>query len=204
MTSDNDLDQIVEQYLSRLKEALANVRPERRQQLIESITDHIREARSALSADSEVALRDILDRVGQPEDIAAEALGDQAESPALQTTWIRRRVAIAVVAVVVVAGLTLGVFLVVRIDNATPTTTATASASTTISVPVTVPNAIGEPLASAETQFTSERLLYEVVYVCSKIHLPPGVVTSQSPTAGSRTRTGSLVILTVRTRQTCH
>ena len=204
MTSDNDLDEIVEQYLSRLKEALANVRPERRQQLIESITDHIREARSALSADSEVALRDILDRVGQPEDIAAEALGDQTASPALQSTWIRRRVAIAVVAAVVVVGLTLGVFLVVRIDNATPTTTATASTSTTISVPVTVPNVIGEPLASAETQLTPERLLYEVVYVCSKVHVPPGVVTSQSPTAGSRTRTGSLVILTVSTRQTCH
>jgi beta-lactam-binding protein with PASTA domain len=59
-------------------------------------------------------------------------------------------------------------------------------------------------LANAETQLTSQRLLYEFVYRCSKIHLRPGRVTSQSPTAGTRTRTGSEVILTVSTRQTCH
>lgn len=201
--SDNNLDQIVEQYLSRLNVALADIRPERREQLMESIIDHISEARSALSADSEVALRDILDRVGQPEDIAAEALGDQTESPVLRLRRIRRWVVIAVVAVVVVAGLRLGISLIATNDNASPGISATTSTSATISIPVTVPNVIGEPSASAQNQLTSERLLFEVEYVCSKIHLPPGVVTSQSPTAGTRTRTGSPVILTVSTRKTC-
>src|SRR5665213_1727796 len=201
MTSDNDLDQIVEQYLSRLSVALGDVRHERRQQLMDSITDHIREARSTLSVTSEVALRDILDRVGRPEDIAAEDLDDRTAPPVSQTRWVRRAAVIVVVAMAV-AGVTVGAVIFTHSDNVTPA--ATASTTATIAPPVTVPNVVGAPLARAESQLTAGRLIFTVSYLCSRSSVPPGTVMSQSPTPGTRTRTGSDVVLTAKTHQTCH
>jgi hypothetical protein len=201
MTSDNDLDKIVEQYLERLSVALGGVRHERRQQLMGSIKDHIREARSTLSVDSEAALRDILDRVGRPEDIAAEAFEDRAASTDTRTTRFRRAAVVAVAAVVV-AGLTVGAVIFANSDKGLPATT--ASTTTTIAPSVTIPNVIGEPLAKAENQLMAERLIFTVSYKCSRSLIPPGTVTSQSPTPGTRSRSGSDVVLTAKTHQTCH
>jgi beta-lactam-binding protein with PASTA domain len=202
VTSDSDFDQIVEQYLSRLKVALADVRPERRQQLIESITDHISEARSTLSAHTEVAVRDILDRVGQPEDIAAEALNDQVVSPAVRSTRVRRTVAFAVV-VAVAVGLILGTFLVARIDNGTSVTTTIATSATTTFTSIVVPNVVGESLAGAENELVLLRFLVRPEYSCHKSPLPPGVVESQSPLAGTTAPSHSQVALIVTTPQKC-
>ena len=199
---DSELDQIVDEYLGRLKVALADLPPDRRQQLIVSITDHISEARSTLHANSEVAVRDILDRVGQPEDIAAEALGDQTTPPVLRSTRIRRLVTIGV-AVVVVLGIVLGTFLATRINNATPgiATSATTStvpngtASTTTVARRVVPSVVGLTLRVAEVELQIVRFRYIVISSCPAGRLRPGLVMSQSPSGGTSAVAGTQVRL---------
>jgi hypothetical protein len=192
---DSDLDQIVDEYLVRLKVALEDLPPDRRLQLIVSITDHISEARSTLHANSEVAIRDILDRVGQPEDIAAEALNEQTKPPVLQSTRTRRLVTGGVI-VVVVLGIVLGTFFATRINNPTPSTATNGTASTTTVIQITVPNVVGLKLGAAETELQSARFRFVLVFTCPNGPIRPGEVASQSPSAGMSAATGSQVTLT--------
>lgn len=75
-------DRIVEDYLARLDAALATASPDRRSEILEEIAQHIAEARTELPADDEVALRNALDRIGEPEEIAADASDAPATPPA--------------------------------------------------------------------------------------------------------------------------
>jgi len=68
-------DRIVADYLERLEACLHGLPAERRGELLDEIRAHISEARTTLDPDDEVGLRAILDAVGDPEAIAAEALG---------------------------------------------------------------------------------------------------------------------------------
>lgn len=201
MTTNSDLDQIVEQYLSRLKVALADLPAERRQQLIDSITDHISEARVALSANSEVAIRDILDRVGQPADIAAEALTVQAPPP-LSRASSTRRATIAVIAIVVVALLVFGGLLVSRSNNGIRSTT--TSTVTSVSM-VVVPDVVRLTLGAAQAELQAVDLLIGQVFIsaCAGSPGPPGVVTSQAPVGGSSSAKGSQIRLTVTSSKSC-
>jgi hypothetical protein len=204
VTTNSDLDQIVDQYLSRLEAALADLPPQRRQQLIESITDHISEARVTLSANSEVAVRDILDRVGQPADIAAEALADQTTSSPLRASGTRRMVVAAVVIVFIVflVFLVFGTFLVSRSNNGVPSTTINVTTSTAISI--VVPNVVGTSLNAAEAQLATDRFVSMVVFACTGSQLPPGVVAAQTPYAGSTAAKGSRIRLVVAPPKGCH
>jgi hypothetical protein len=192
---ESNLDQIVDEYLRRLREALAGMSSDRREQLVESIADHISEARSTLSANTEAAVRDILDRVGQPEVIAAAALGDQP-LPKLQRSPTNRRVATVAVAGVLALGVILGIFLVTRPGHSSPPTR-NATATTTTLPSITVPNVLGLSLAQAQQEFLSVRLAYAAVYGCPNTTLPPGAVVAQSPHAGARVLEASQVTLTI-------
>lgn len=75
-------DRIVEDYLARLDAALATASPDRRSEILEEIAQHIAEARAELPVDDEVALRNALDRIGEPEEIAADAGDPPAPAPA--------------------------------------------------------------------------------------------------------------------------
>jgi uncharacterized membrane protein len=66
-------DQLVDDYLKRLRKELAGLPRERRRELEQEISEHIAEARAALSAQNEAEIRTLLDRTGDPADIAAEA-----------------------------------------------------------------------------------------------------------------------------------
>jgi uncharacterized membrane protein len=66
-------DALVAQYLRRLDRALGDVPRAGRRELIEEIRAHIDESRSLLETENEAAIRSLLDRVGDPEDIAADA-----------------------------------------------------------------------------------------------------------------------------------
>jgi len=68
-------DRIVADYLERLEACLHGLPTHRRRELLDEIRAHISEARTTLDPDDEVGLRAILDAVGDPEVIAAEALG---------------------------------------------------------------------------------------------------------------------------------
>jgi uncharacterized membrane protein len=201
VTTSSDLDQIVDQYLNRLEVALANLPSERRQQLVESITDHISEARATLSADSEVAVRDILGRVGQPADIAAEALAEQKTSSPWRVSGTRRKV-VAAVAIIFVLFLVFGTFLTTRINNGASSTTVIATTSTVRSISIPVPNVVGLSLQAAENALQQAKFASTVVFSCAGGRVPD-VVTAENPIPGSLAVQGSQVRLVVTPPKGC-
>jgi uncharacterized membrane protein len=72
-------DELVEDYLDRLELELADFPSARRRELVQEISEHIAEARAALESESEADVRNLLDRMGDPADIAAEARGAPEE-----------------------------------------------------------------------------------------------------------------------------
>lgn len=66
-------DQIIEGYLARLRTALGDLPGPRQQELVEDVRRHIAEARAGLAAETDADILNILDRIGEPGVIAAEA-----------------------------------------------------------------------------------------------------------------------------------
>jgi uncharacterized membrane protein len=66
-------DQMVDDYLRRLDAELRALPQARRSEVLDEISDHIAEARAGLDVSDEAAIRNLLDRVGDPAEIAAEA-----------------------------------------------------------------------------------------------------------------------------------
>jgi uncharacterized membrane protein len=74
-------DRLVDDYLEELGNNLAGVPRARRRELLEEISEHIAEARSALETDSEVEVRNLLQRLGDPVEIAAEERARSGVAP---------------------------------------------------------------------------------------------------------------------------
>jgi uncharacterized membrane protein len=66
-----DADRLVEDYLKSLKGELRGLPSTRRGEILEEVNVHIAEARAGLT--TEVEIRTMLERLGPPEEIAAEA-----------------------------------------------------------------------------------------------------------------------------------
>jgi hypothetical protein len=66
-------DQLIERYMKHLRVELEDLPRARRRELEQEIAEHIAEARANLADESEAAIRNVLDRLGDPADIAAEA-----------------------------------------------------------------------------------------------------------------------------------
>jgi len=78
-------DQIISGYLARLERALADLPPARRAELLDDVRTHIAEARRGLADETDADPLNILDKLGDPADIAADArdrLGAQPAPPA--------------------------------------------------------------------------------------------------------------------------
>ena len=75
-------DELINEYLDRLEEELADFPSTRRRELVQEISAHIAEARASLANEDEASIRNLLDRMGDPADIAAEAAG----TPAVEAT----------------------------------------------------------------------------------------------------------------------
>lgn len=77
------LDRLVEDYLGAVSYACADLDPQRRDELIEELREHVVAARGALYEQTEAAIRTILDRLGEPAAIADEAcLGEPGRTVA--------------------------------------------------------------------------------------------------------------------------
>ena len=72
--SEERAEQIVNDYFGHLRKALLPMPRHRRDQLLDELRAHVEAARAGSPADSEAAVREVLERLGDPEDIAAEAL----------------------------------------------------------------------------------------------------------------------------------
>ncbi len=75
------VDTLVEDYLGRLRRAAQALPPDRRDELVEGIAEHLQAARAAGATADEAAVRTLLDRLGEPEEIVAAAR-DDGEPPA--------------------------------------------------------------------------------------------------------------------------
>jgi hypothetical protein len=86
----NPNDKLVAAYLRRLERALADLPRARRRELGEEISEHIAAARAQLPAESEAEVRTILERLGEPEEIADDArerLGIALAKPGAREVW---------------------------------------------------------------------------------------------------------------------
>lgn len=66
-------DDLVADYLERVRRAGAGLPPERREELITDLRDHLLVARAELAPETEAGVRTLLDRLGDPAAIVAEA-----------------------------------------------------------------------------------------------------------------------------------
>ena len=66
-------DELVATYLTQLRAELGGLPRARRRELEQEIAEHIAEARAEIPSQSEAEIRALLDRLGDPADIAAEA-----------------------------------------------------------------------------------------------------------------------------------
>jgi hypothetical protein len=67
------VDRSVEKYLKRLDAELADLPRGRRREIVEEIGEHIAEAQAERPVETEADIRTLLERLGDPADIAAEA-----------------------------------------------------------------------------------------------------------------------------------
>lgn len=72
-TPPDTFDQLVSDYLDTVENASTGLPADRRRELLSDLRAHIEAERAALASPTEAAVRDILDRLGDPESLAAEA-----------------------------------------------------------------------------------------------------------------------------------
>jgi len=80
--------QLVDGYLGRLEIELRGVPARKRHEILDDIRGHIAEERNVLTDESDADLLNLLDRLGDPADIAAEARG--GEEPAVRVATASR------------------------------------------------------------------------------------------------------------------
>lgn len=80
------VDSLVDAYLDRLESELAGVPRAGRREVLDEIEAHIAEARAELSAHDETEMRNLLERLGDPAEIAAE-VRDRFGVQRPRTTW---------------------------------------------------------------------------------------------------------------------
>jgi hypothetical protein len=105
-----DTERLVDDYLRRLEAAAAHLQRSRRAELVAEIREHIEAALREEDAANEVAVRNVLERLGPPEEIV-----DAAEPPATESPARAGRLEIAALIALVVpfTGWLIGIVLVV-------------------------------------------------------------------------------------------
>jgi hypothetical protein len=199
--SDDQIQAIINDYLSNLSNALGPLPASQQEQLLSEIADHIADARVGLSDESEASIREMLDRIGRPGDIAAEAgvaFASVPYAPVVVNSQRRRRTAYVLVgAVVLLLALIVGLLLDLGGTNTgspPPSTAASGMPTTLAPAGITMPNLIGQTLPKALAELQALGLNASVTATPSH-NRPVGMVVSQGPSAGSTVARGSLVLL---------
>jgi beta-lactam-binding protein with PASTA domain len=171
------LDGIVDDYLHRFDAALLQLPAAERDQILAEITEHIAQARATLPTQSEAAVRELLDRLGDPEVIAAAALTDAGgQVEPRRPVRPRRRAMLVAIGVVVLALTGVGAYLAQR------------GTST-----VTVPTLVGMQIGEADNALTAAGLKQGGVNVLQSASVPANAVIGTSPAGGVTVRPGSEV-----------
>jgi len=108
-----EVDALILRYLQDLESELHDLPANRRQELLDEVGEHIAAARAGLDPETETGVRTMLERLGDPADIAAEAherFGVQPRPPRPATPWLE--VIALVLLVIPFVGWVVGVVLV--------------------------------------------------------------------------------------------
>jgi hypothetical protein len=108
-----EVDALILRYLQDLEGQLQDLPAGRRRELLDEVGEHITAARADLDPETEAGVRSLLERLGDPADIAAEArdrLGVQARPVRPSTPWLE--IATIVLLVIPFLGWVLGAVLV--------------------------------------------------------------------------------------------
>jgi hypothetical protein len=108
-----DTQPLLRAYLKDLEAALSSLPRDRRKHLISQIREHVDQALDEEPPRSPAEMRELLDRVGRPEEIAAAALEEESARPMRARTW--QKALILGVTVIGLASL-LGAALVVTLS----------------------------------------------------------------------------------------
>jgi hypothetical protein len=93
---------LVKSYLATVARETAGLSPERRNELLADLEEHIAVALAEESASGDDEIRSLLTRLGDPRTIAATALGEEFPAPpAPQVSWVRP---LALLVLLVMAG----------------------------------------------------------------------------------------------------
>ncbi len=198
----DDLDAICAEYMARLKVALSGLPSGDRTQIVEQVSEHIASARAALPKQTEASVREILERLGPPEEIASEA---KAETGSRQR---RARVPVLLAGAFAVGLVGLGIGIPAALgafsSGESPTTSnvlpPSNSSTSYQAADVSVPGITGEQLNLAVQALASSGLAYRVSYAPGIQPIgtvPIGTVIVQRPTAGTMVKGASVVTLTV-------
>ena len=99
-------DPLVDDYLRRLDAAASSLPADQREELVSEIRDHLQEALGQTPAGDQAAVRNALERLGSPEEIAAAAADPAPGQPAGAASQINGlAIASVLVAVLWFAGL---------------------------------------------------------------------------------------------------
>jgi ribose/xylose/arabinose/galactoside ABC-type transport system permease subunit len=108
-----EVDALILRYLQDLEAELHDLPANRRQELLDEVGEHIAAARAGLDPETEAGVRTMLERLGDPAEIAAEArerFGVQPRPPRPATPWLE--VIALVLLVIPFVGWVVGVILV--------------------------------------------------------------------------------------------
>ena len=108
-----EVDALILRYLQDLEAQLQDLPAPRRQELLDEVAEHIASARASLEPETEAGVRTVLERLGDPADIAAEArerFGVPPPGPRVPTP--RLEIIAIVLLVIPFLGWVLGVILV--------------------------------------------------------------------------------------------
>ena len=104
-----ETDRLIDDYLRRLDHAAAHMRPARRTELVAEIREHIEMALRQEQAAGEAAVRNVLDRLGPPEEIVEAA---EPASPHSQVRAGKLEIAALIALIVPFMGWLIGTVLV--------------------------------------------------------------------------------------------
>lgn len=177
-----ELDSLVSSYLNKLNDALGDLPAPQRQQIVESIANHIDEARSSASSENEVTLREILEHVGDPSEIAIAAHDEIGFTSFRRSRRVQRNLIGSVVTLVAAGAVVLSLFL--------------AGVFTTPPVRYgVVPRVLDQPLSTAEADLKSAG--FKPWVECTKPGIRPKLVRLMSPLPFHKLPLGDYVVIGV-------
>lgn len=192
------LDSMVDEYLRDLEHALAPLEPSNRARLIQEIGQHIAELRSQQVIRNPSEMKNLLDRVGYPDDIAAAAVEDDDAGPQSRTRPTGK-IAFAAAGAAILVALVLFLTLGSSKNQAPP---ANSHPPTPATAKYTVPNLVGMSQAAAETTLQAAGFSLSETHQIPSQSAPPGIVIIQRPASGMRVEAGSKISLSISSGRT--